>query len=266
MSIFIRNGARNAWQAQGVLRRAAPGGALGLRSRNLVLGAVLGLHALAASDAQAAELSGRITLVGGGEPQAASLNPYPGSMGATEAAPARRSDDPRDLVLYLETGLESGPEPEATGRAADVPGRTRGAEAPAPRLMQAGRSFSPRVLGVTAGTRVDFPNADAVFHNVFSYSKAKRFDLGYYGKGKSKSVVFDTPGLIKVFCDIHASMSAYILVVATPFVVQPDALGDYRIVGLPPGDYRLRLWHPERGELSRAVTVAEAGTRLDLSF
>jgi plastocyanin len=251
MSVFIRNKKRSDAKADGSLRHTRPRWASGGRRLALLL-FVPTLGPALAARVQAAELSGHVTLLGGGEPQMASLNPYPGSMGACEPAPVRRADDPRDLVLTLAGG------PAAVAGAAP-------AGAP-PRLVQVSRSFAPRVLGVRVGTRVDFPNEDSVFHNVFSYSKAKRFDLGYYGKGKSKSVVFDEPGLIKVFCDIHASMSAYILVVDAPFVTQPDAAGEFRFPDLPAGDYQLKLWHPERGELSRAVTVGEAGERLELSF
>jgi plastocyanin len=144
-----------------------------------------------------------------------------------------------EVVLYLE------------GHSAGAPTRSTDA----PKLYQVNQSFQPRVLGVPVGTTVEFPNKDLIFHNVFSYSKTKRFDLGYYGQGKSKSVTFDKPGLVKVFCDIHANMSAYVLVVDSPFVTQAKHDGTYRIDDIPDGDYTLTVWHPERGERTHKVSV-----------
>jgi hypothetical protein len=136
-----------------------------------------------------------------------------------------------------------------------------------PKLRQINQAFEPHVLGVPVGTTIDFPNGDLVYHNVFSYSKTKKFDLGYYGKGKSKPVTFDRPGMVQVFCDIHSNMSAYVLVVDTPFVTQPDDAGDYSFPDLPEGTYTLKVWHPNLGERSMKVTVEDAGvTQTDVNL
>lgn len=226
------------------------------RGRQILPGlAAFAAALLVAGQAGAASLSGHVTLGVAAPPEEAGFSPYPGEIGSATSAhdghATHGGDGPQDLVLYIEAppGLELAAPPEAT-----------------PQLAQIDRSFRPHVLGVSVGTSVEFPNEDVVFHNVFSYSKTKRFDLGYYGKGKSKSVRFDEPGLVKVFCDIHASMSAYILVVASPFVTQPDATGNYSFRGLPPGDYTLHLWHPELGGSKRRVHLGDGDTRLDLSL
>jgi hypothetical protein len=158
---------------------------------------------------------------------------------------------PRDVVVYLE-----GPNTHISPR----PGGGK------PQLKQINQSFEPHVLGVPVGTTVDFPNGDLVYHNVFSYSKAKKFDLGYYGKGKSKPVTFDKPGVVQVFCDIHSTMSAYVLVVDSPFVTQPDENGAYSFPDLPNGTYTLRVWHPDLGDRSMKVTVVDGVTDFDVNL
>lgn len=126
-----------------------------------------------------------------------------------------------------------------------------------PQMIQRDQDFHPSVMAILVGTTVDFPNLDPVYHNVFSYSKSRKFDLGRYPKGKSKSVTFDNPGLIKVFCEIHPSMRAHILVLDQPYfaVTKPD--GSYRIDAVPPGEYTLRVWQENAPEFEQKVTVAE---------
>jgi plastocyanin len=201
--------------------------------------------------ATAGSLKGRVSVATSPRVQGASMNPYPGTLGALEQAPedATRRSDPRDVVVYL------------TGAAAPaVEARPEN-----PRLYQINQNFEPHVLAVPVGTAVDFPNRDMILHNVFSYSKTKRFDLGYFGKDKSKSVVFDKPGLVKVFCDIHSNMSAFILVVDTPLVVQPTAAGNFELPDVPDGEYTLTIWHPTRGESTRTVSV-DGDTTIELNL
>jgi hypothetical protein len=138
---------------------------------------------------------------------------------------------------------------------------------PPPRLEQKNQAFVPRVLALAAGTTVDFPNLDAVFHNVFSVSPPKRFDLGKYPKGHSRSVTFSQPGLVKVYCDIHSDMAAFLYVLPHAFFAQPDDAGFFAIPPLPAGHYRLRVWHPDLGEIERTVEVpAEATVSVELSY
>src|SRR6266571_5547426 len=103
--------------------------------------------------------------------------------------------------------------------------------------------FRPLVLPVMVGSTVDFPNNDDLFHNVFSYSQAKEFDLGRYPRGQKKSIKFDKPGIVKVYCDIHSYMYATILVLKNPFFAVPDEEGNYHIDNIPEGVYTLNFWY-----------------------
>jgi plastocyanin len=152
--------------------------------------------------------------------------------------------DRRTAVVFLEA---------APRGAFEVPSARRAI------LDQRDESFVPHVLAVTVGTTVDFPNSDRVFHNVFSLSKAKRFDLGRYPRGTSRSVRFDRPGMVRVFCEIHSHMSAFVLVFAHRFFDTTDASGRYRIDGVPPGTYTLAVWHEGEVRSSRTVRMPEEG-------
>ena len=138
---------------------------------------------------------------------------------------------------------------------------------PRPKLAQKDQCFQPRVLPVAAGTAVDFPNLDPIFHNVFSASPIKRFDLGKYPRGQSKRVIFDKPGLVNVYCDIHSDMEAFVLVLTTHVFTQPDGNGAFALPPVPAGDYTLHVWHPDRPELKREVQVPASGElALDLDW
>jgi plastocyanin len=127
-------------------------------------------------------------------------------------------------------------------------------------MDQRNETFVPHVLAVTVGTVVDFPNSDKTFHNVFSLSKARRFDLGRYAAGRSKSVRFDRPGVVRVFCDIHSHMTAYVLVLTHRFFSVTDAGGRFRIPGVPPGSYTIVGWYEGEERASRQITVPAGGT------
>lgn len=114
---------------------------------------------------------------------------------------------------------------------------------PKERVMeQRGRQFAPRVLVVPVGSTVSFPNFDPVYHNVFSTSEAKSFDLGLYKSDTARSVVFDKPGVVRLGCNLHANMSAYIIVVAAPHYVITDEQGAFQFKSLAPGRYVLEAW------------------------
>lgn len=130
---------------------------------------------------------------------------------------------------------------------------------PEPLLLdQRGQRFIPRILAVAAGQAVDFRNSDNVFHNVFSYSPPKRFDLGRYPRGRSKRLVFTKPGLIQVFCDIHSDMRADIVVVPSRRYAYVNAEGRFRIGDVPAGRHTLVVWLPRRGERTGAIDVPES--------
>ena len=129
-----------------------------------------------------------------------------------------------------------------------------------PQLNQQDLMFRPLVLPVVVGTTVDFPNSDDVFHNVFSYSKPKEFDLGRYPKGQRKKVVFDEAGVVNVYCDIHAYMYATILVLDNPFFAVPDDDGTCVIPNVPAGTYTLGFWYGRKKVDSKTVTVKNGET------
>lgn len=124
-----------------------------------------------------------------------------------------------------------------------------------PVLDQKDLMFHPQVLPVIAGTTVDFPNRDNLFHNVFSYSQPKEFDLGRYPTGTQKSVRFDIPGIVRVYCDIHSHMNATILVLENPYFVVPDDQGVFSIKNVPSGTYTVKFWYGRELAGSQNVTV-----------
>jgi hypothetical protein len=104
---------------------------------------------------------------------------------------------------------------------------------------------------------VDFPNSDKTYHNVFSISKTKAFDLGRYAAGRSKAVLFDRPGIVRVFCEIHSHMSAFILVFSHRYFAVTAADGRYQIGRVPPGRYTLSAWNEGSVRESRQISVPE---------
>jgi plastocyanin len=133
-------------------------------------------------------------------------------------------------------------------------------------MDQRNETFVPHVLAVTTGTTVDFPNSDRIYHNVFSLSRTKSFDLGRYAVGRSKSIRFDRPGIVRVFCDIHSHMNAFILVFNHPFFAMTDAEGRYRIENIPPGTYTVVAWNEGLASEPRAVAISDGGGPSDLDF
>ena len=168
------------------------------------------------------------------------------------AAPQPAVPAPVRSVVYLETGPRGAFEHADQGRAV---------------LDQRNETFVPHVLAITTGTTVEFPNSDQIFHNVFSLSKTARFDLGRYAAGRSKSVRFDRPGIVRVFCDIHSHMNAFILVFSHTFFAVTDPGGRYRLDNLPPGSYNVVAWHEGILSSPRTATVSADGTtELDFTF
>lgn len=141
-------------------------------------------------------------------------------------------------------------------------------KAPRPkRIMQKDLHFVPRVLATTVGSAVEFENLDRVYHNTFSVSAAKRFDLGKYAPGTVDTVVFDRVGVANLHCDIHPDESGFVVVVPNHAFTRPDSLGRFALPKLPKGDYTLHVWHPRLGEFTRAVTMpAHGDLKLELKF
>jgi len=122
-----------------------------------------------------------------------------------------------------------------------------------------GRQFSPRVRVVTAGSSVEYPNQDPFSHNVFTTAAGAAFDLGVYGSGTSKSAQFRKPGAYPVYCNIHEKMTAYVVVVNTPYFAQAAADGRWSIPRVPAGKYELHVWHERAPEAVRDIDVTAAG-------
>jgi len=141
------------------------------------------------------------------------------------------------------------------------------ASLPTASIAQKDMTFIPALLPIPVGSRVEFPNDDDTYHNIFSYSPAKRFDLGRYRADERPipSVLFDTAGLVVLRCDIHDHMRALIMVLATPHFVVTEPDGRFRLTGLPPGKYTLKAWLNSRTTLSRPVELQDGGT-LQVSF
>ena len=166
--------------------------------------------------------------------------PNSASLGATLIRPAEL----RPAVIFLDTAPRGAFEPDESVRAT---------------MKQQDQTFVPHVLAITVGTTVDFPNADLTFHNVFSLSKAKSFDLGRYARGASRAVRFDSPGVVQVFCEIHSHMRGFILVFAHRFFAVTDPSGHYSIGRVPPGSYTLAAWYEGDVRETRSVVVPESG-------
>jgi plastocyanin len=155
----------------------------------------------------------------------------------------------RDFVVYIEGPVGEKPAPPAQPLMVD----TR-------RITQKGAEFKPHLLAVVLGTTVEWPNSDDIYHNVFSMSEAKPFDLGLYkGNPESKRVTFDKAGRVDVFCSIHANMHCIVLVLENPYFALADERGHYAITNAPPGHYRLRAWHERLPPQRREITVPPTG-------
>jgi len=211
-----------------------------MRSIVIALAAIATLGLRSGTTAETGTLRGRIEV-----PDAAAAVPRPSVADLAGHSHSADAVDRRRCVVYL----ASAPMPAFDELR---PGRAR--------MDQRGEQFSPRVLAITAGTIVDFPNSDRTFHNVFSLAKSRTFDLGRYAPGRTGAVRFDRPGIVPVFCDIHSHMSAYILVFGHPYFAVTDDAGRYQIPNVPAGSYSLMVWSELGVAAPRRVTVPEGGT------
>ena len=136
-----------------------------------------------------------------------------------------------------------------------------------PKLVQKNKSFQPNLLVIPVGGKVEFPNHDPFFHNVFSLFEGKRFDLGLYESGTTRFVQFDKPGISFIFCNIHAEMNAVVIALATPYYAISNAKGDVSIENVPPGRYQVEFFHSsvapdELHALAREITVGPGQSTL----
>jgi plastocyanin len=152
--------------------------------------------------------------------------------------------DPPAAIVYVE-----GPNARPAGTAAPV------------EVAQHAYQFAPGLIAVQRGTTVRFPNGDDEYHSVFSYSKPKRFDLGRYAKGEPPAeLTFDTPGVVRLYCEIHDHMRGTILVLDTPYFQKTDGEGRYRITDLPPGRWTVKAWLEDDTLREQTVELRDGAT------
>jgi len=170
---------------------------------------------------------------------------YSRSISPAELAPV---SELRQVVVYLE-----GPPVAQSLPAAH------------PEIRQRNENFVPRVVAVPVGSDVVFPNDDPFYHNVFSLSRAKTFNLGRYPQGTSRHVHFDKPGIVKVFCEIHSHMTATVMVFDHPWFAVPDEDGRFELPAMPAGQRHITAWHDRLGDTTINVQV-EAGRAATADF
>jgi len=193
--------------------------------------------------AHAGEIQGRVKIIEGLTKQRVSTPAYQ-SRGIF-VAPGRSGsgvvDELSRVVVYLEVPLPAAVNPVTA------------------ELKQRNRRFEPEVVAVPVGSSVSFPNADPIFHNVFSLSKAKQLDLGHYPSGQSRTIRFDKPGVVELYCHLHPNMNAVVLVLPGAFYTRPGADGTFQVAGVPAGHYKIVAWHKSAGLLRRSIQVPENG-------
>ena len=205
--------------------------------------AVAAMAAVGAARFDAAQATGRIagtvklTTVSGGRSPASA---YPSRSVRPRATPLPEA---RNVIVYLD------------GVKALVDLKAMHAE-----IAQQDEQFTPHVVAVTVGSTVDFPNRDTFFHNVFSLSRPKTFDLGRYASGQTRSERFLKPGLVKVYCHIHSQMSAVVRVFDHSFFTIPDDKGAFVLDGLPAGEFTMVAWHERIGERRDKITIKPGET------
>jgi plastocyanin len=198
----------------------------GLLRRIGLAGLVVIAPSLAAAHYSIGDVRGRLTVLDRGDSQAADVG---------------------QAVVWLETA---------------TPVATKPVEV---EISTASKAFTPHVLVIPAGSTVAFPNHDPFNHNVFSLSKENPFDLGLYGRGARRSARFSRSGIVSVYCNVHAQMSALVIVRDNPYFAQPGSDGWFTIARVPPGKYVLHAWHERAREVTRDLTVGPDGLH-DLAF
>lgn len=210
----------------------------------VLAGTVITLLAVAGSRGQvpdAGTVAGRVVLTTAVRGIPLASNAYqPRSVGSHQPA---RTPEIQNVIVYLRDPALKGPTPV-----------TRQI------IEQKNETFAPRVLAVTRGSVVSFPNEDPYFHNVFSLSRASTFDLGRYRQHQSREQLFTKTGLVKVYCHIHSHMSASIMVLDHPYFTVPRSDGTFTLPDLPPGQYTLIGWHERVGERASSVVVESGRT------
>ncbi len=202
-----------------------------------------------------------LLLIAGATQEGATVS---GKISAAEGAAQKKL---RSKIKYAGPGVANRKDPDPSPAVVWIEGAAAvKMDAKALEIRQDGIEFRPRVLAVPAGSTVKFPNADDVFHNVFSFSKAERFDLGRYPKGESKSVTFEKKGLVDVRCEVHDHMRSYIHVFDHPYFAVAAEDGTYAIPKVPPGKYTLVVWKEFFDPVRQEIEVKADGAKVDVTL
>lgn len=173
---------------------------------------------------------------------------FGGGVQGKIAAPSETDDENSRVVVWIEGDLSP------TGKTEETI------------VNQSGIQFVPQLLVVTAGQTVEMPNNDNVAHNVFSMSPAKQFKLGIYPKGESRSVTFEEPGVIDLFCSIHRHMHAVIVVTPSGHYAEAKVGEEYKIEDVPDGEYTIKAWNPAFGVTEIEKVTVSGDTTLDIEL
>jgi len=203
----------------------------------------LALLLLASAPQEGATVSGKVAAAEGTAQKRLRAKLYSG-----EAVAGRKDPDPTLAVVWLEGVAAAKTEPKTAA------------------IRQEGLEFRPRAVAITVGSKVDFPNEDDLFHNVFSYAKGTRIELGSYPKGESKSFTFEKKGLVDVRCDVHKHMRAFVHVFDHPYFAVAAADGTYSIPKVPPGKYTLVAWKEFFDPVRQDVEVKADGAKVDVTL
>ena len=198
---------------------------------------------LLASPQDGAAVSGKVAASDGAAQKRLRTKLY-----GTDIVVGRKDADPTLAVVWLEGVAPAKAEPKSAV------------------LRQEGLEFRPRAAAVTVGSKVDFPNEDDLFHNIFSFSRAQRIEVGSYPKGESKSVVFERKGLVELRCEVHKHMRAYIHVFDHPYFAVAAADGSYSIPKVPPGKYTLVAWKEFFEPVRQDIEVKADGAKIDVTL
>jgi plastocyanin len=202
-----------------------------------------------------------LLLVLGVPPDAGTVS---GKVAAPEGAAQRRL---RSKIKYAGPGIAGHKDPDPSPAVVWLEGPDAVRMDPRTlEIRQEGIEFRPRVLAIPVGSVVKFPNGDDVFHNVFSYSKAGRFDLGRYPKGESKSVTFERKGQVDVRCEVHDHMRCYVHVFDHPYYAVAGEDGTYAIPKVPPGKYTLVVWKEFFDPVRQEIEVKADGAKVDVTL
>jgi plastocyanin len=230
------------------------GGYRPLSTLGVVVALVLASSAMAAAHSQSpahtltGRVSGTVRLGPSVARRKSRLHLYTGYGPGASGEFAADTNELLNVVIYIElaAGMDAGVAPPVTPRP----------------MLQRNEAFVPHTLPVLRGSTVQFRNEDPFFHNVFSLSHTRTFDLGRYAEGNSKSITFPNAGIVQVFCHIHAGMSGIVLVLENSLFAVPDSVGRFEIGDIPPGTHRIVAWHERTGPVSRTLIVRQGETTL----